>query len=188
MKIIPLYKDEDKLIRRASANDREAQHELYRKYAPKMLSVCRYYIKDEQFAEDVMIGGFFKVFTRIGTFRKAGSFEGWIRRIMVRECISFLRSEKSLSFIEEDPGTVTGYITDEGHAALETEDLQFLIDGLPEGYKTVFLMFAIEGYSHKEIARTLRISESTSKSQLFKARRMLQEKIKEQKRQENGTR
>lgn len=189
LKIIPLYKDEDKLIKKASRNDREAQHELYRKYAPKMLSVCRFYIKDEQYAEDVMIGGFFKVFTRIGSFRKEGSFEGWIRRIMVRECISFLRSAKSLSFIEEeDPGKIAGHMADEGQAELETEEIQFLIDSLPDGYKTVFLMFAIEGYSHKEIARKLRISESTSKSQLFKARRMLQEKIKELKKQENGTR
>lgn len=189
LKIIPLYKDEDKLIRKASVNDREAQHELYGKYSPKMLSVCRYYIKDKQFAEDVMIGGFFKVFTRMDTFRKEGSFEGWIRRIMVRECISFLRSKKKLSFIEEESsGEITGYVADEGHAELEAEEIQFLIDRLPAGYRTVFLMFAVEGYSHKEIAQTLRISESTSKSQLFKARRMLQEKIQKLERQENGTR
>ncbi|UGU14863.1 RNA polymerase sigma factor [Sinomicrobium kalidii] len=189
LKIIPLYKDEDKLIKRASGNDREAQYGLYTKYAPKMLSVCRYYVKDEQFAEDVMIRGFFKVFKHLDTFRREGSFEGWIRQIMVRECISFLRSKKSLYFIEEEsPGKIAGYAVEGGPEALETEEIQFLIDNLPDGYKTVFLMFAVEGYSHKEIAEALRISENTSKSQLFKARKMLQEKIKESERRENGTR
>lgn len=188
LKIIPLYKDETKLVKKASENNREAQHEIYKKYASKMLSVCRYYIKDEQFAEDVMITGFFKVFTYIGTFRKEGSFEGWVRRIMVRECISFLRKEQSLSFLEEeDAPAIKGYGAP-GHPEMDTEDIQLLIDGLPDGYKTVFLMYAVEGYSHKEIAGTLRISESTSKSQLFKARKMLQEKIMKLKKRENGTR
>ncbi|WP_240643105.1 RNA polymerase sigma factor [Sinomicrobium pectinilyticum] len=187
LKIIPLYKDETKLVKKAADNNREAQYELYKKYASKMLSVCRYYIKDEQFAEDVMITGFFKVFTHIGTFRKEGSFEGWVRRIMVRECISFLRKEQSLSFLEEEGPVIRGYET-EGYAEMDTEDIQLLIDKLPDGYKTVFLMYAVEGYSHKEIAGSLHISESTSKSQLFKARKMLQEKIEELKRQENGTR
>ncbi|MGS2762097.1 RNA polymerase sigma factor [Sinomicrobium sp. M5D2P9] len=188
LKIIPLYKDETKLVKKASENNREAQHELYKKYASKMLSVCRYYIKDEQFAEDVMITGFFKVFTYIGTFRKEGSFEGWVRRIMVRECISFLRKEQSLSFLEEEGAPAIKECGAPGYTEMDTEDIQLLIDGLPDGYKTVFLMYAVEGYSHKEIAATLRISESTSKSQLFKARKMLQEKIKELKKRENGTR
>ncbi|SFW71014.1 RNA polymerase sigma-70 factor, ECF subfamily [Sinomicrobium oceani] len=187
LKIIPLYKDETRLVKKAAGNNREAQQELFRKYASRMLSVCRYYIKDEQFAEDVMITAFFKVFTQIGAFRGDGSFEGWIRRIMVRECISFLRKEKSLSFLEEEH--IAGVSSETAdYSGIDVEAIQFIIDALPQGYKTVFLMYAIEGYSHKEIAETLCISENTSKTQLFKARKMLQEKIEKLKMRENGTR
>ncbi len=94
MKVIQLYKNETKLIKRAQTNNREAQHVLYELHAPKMLSVCRYYIKDLQHAEEAMLNGFFKVFKNLKHFKSEGSFEGWIRRIMVRESISFLRQQK----------------------------------------------------------------------------------------------
>ncbi|RAV30707.1 RNA polymerase subunit sigma-70 [Sinomicrobium soli] len=188
MKIIPLYKDENQLLRKAAANHRGAQRELYDKYASKMLSVCRSYIRDTHFAEDVMIRGFYKVFANLSAFRREGSFEGWVRRIMVRECISFLRREKSLSFVEvsELPENTAAHIPETD--APDTEEIQTLIDLLPEGYKAVFLMYAVEGYSHREIAAALHISESTSKSQLFKARKMLKDRILELKEKENGTR
>ncbi|WP_461532274.1 RNA polymerase sigma factor [Sinomicrobium sp.] len=188
MKIIPLHKDERQLLRKAAANHRGAQQELYNKYAPKMLSVCRSYVKDEHFAEDVMIGSFYKVFTNLESFRFEGSFEGWIRRIVVRECISFLRREKSLSFVEANafPENTTVNIPETDLP--DVEEIQMLIDLLPEGYKTVLLMYAVEGYSHREIADILNISESTSKSQLFKARKMLKNRMLELKRKENGTR
>ncbi|WP_236636734.1 RNA polymerase sigma factor [Sinomicrobium soli] len=188
LKIIPLYKDENQLLRKAAANHRGAQRELYDKYASKMLSVCRSYIRDTHFAEDVMIRGFYKVFANLSAFRREGSFEGWVRRIMVRECISFLRREKSLSFVEvsELPENTAAHIPETD--APDTEEIQTLIDLLPEGYKAVFLMYAVEGYSHREIAAALHISESTSKSQLFKARKMLKDRILELKEKENGTR
>ena len=94
MKIIPFYKNEKQLIKKAISKNRDAQEYLYKKYAPKMLGVCRQYIKDVHFAEDVMVQGFLKMFTKLDTFKFQGSFEGWLRRIMVRESISFLRKQQ----------------------------------------------------------------------------------------------
>jgi RNA polymerase sigma factor (sigma-70 family) len=178
LKVIQLHKNETELIKRAVKNNREAQHVLYELHAPKMLSVCRYYIKDIQFAEEAMLNGFFKVFSNLNHYRGEGSFEGWIRRIMVRESISFLRQQKNLEFPVEEVDYKNEY-TNNIKTNIEVEEIQQLIDSLPEGYKVVFVMYAIEGYKHHEIADMLHITEGTSKSQLFKARKMLQEKIQE---------
>lgn len=142
-----------------------------------MLSVCRQYIKDLQFAEDVMVQGFLKVFTHLNTFKNEGSFEGWIRKIMVRECISYLRKRQLIVF---DGEMVDNYSQDyvSNGSELEVNELQKLIDALPEGYRLVFGLYALEGYKHSEIAEMLQISESTSKSQLFKARKRLQEELR----------
>jgi RNA polymerase sigma factor (sigma-70 family) len=172
LKVIQLHKNETELIKRAVKNNREAQHVLYE------LSVCRYYIKDIQFAEEAMLNGFFKVFSNLNHYRGEGSFEGWIRRIMVRESISFLRQQKNLEFPVEEVDYKNEY-TNNIKTNIEVEEIQQLIDSLPEGYKVVFVMYAIEGYKHHEIADMLHITEGTSKSQLFKARKMLQEKIQE---------
>ncbi|KKL05363.1 hypothetical protein LCGC14_2606770, partial [marine sediment metagenome] len=143
------------------------------------LGVCRSYIKDLQFAEDVMVSGFVKVFKNLETFRHEGSFEGWIRQIMVRESITHLRKNQFVVFDEtvlekvHPQSTVDSFDWD-------TERIQSLIDALPDGYRTVFVLYAIDGYRHQEIAKELDISESTSKSQLFKARRLLQEQLKRQ--------
>lgn len=188
MKVISLKKHETRLIEKAAKNNREAQQYIYNRYAPKMLSVCRYYVSDLQYAEDVMITGFFKVFSNLGSFKHSGSFEGWIRRIMVRESISFLRRKKPLDYIEDQARTIPEAIQPENTGLLDADDIQSLIDELPDGYKTVFLMHAIEGYAHKDIAAMLDISESTSKSQLHKARKLLREKIKHVNRKKNGTR
>ena len=102
MKVIQLHKNESLLITKALKNNREAQHVLFQLHAPKMLSVCRYYIKDTQSAEEAMLNGFFKVFQNLSTFKNEGSFEGWIRRIMVRESISFLRQKKRIEFTSDD--------------------------------------------------------------------------------------
>ena len=128
-------------------------------------------------AEEVMLNGFFKVFSNLGSFRHEGSFEGWIRRIMTREALSFLRSKRQPVFNQEDENfadAVENHVISE----LAVEDIQQLIDELPDGYRLVFVMYAIEGYKHYEIAKMLEISEGTSKSQLHKARRILQEQIK----------
>ena len=178
MKVIQLHNNTIQLISKAAKNNREAQHVLYELHAPKMLSVCRYYIKDVQKAEEVMLNGFFKAFTHLNTFKNEGSFEGWLRKIMVREAISFLRQQKNVEFITDEfefnHDSANNINTD-----IEVAEIQQLIDDLPEGYKMVFVMYAIEGYKHQEIAEILKISIGTSKSQLFKARQLLQHKINE---------
>jgi len=180
------YRNEKKLIARASKNNREAQHIIYELHAPKMLSVCRYYIKDVQQAEEVLLNGFFKVFKNLKSYRNEGSFEGWIRRIMVREAISYLRSKKQFEFSMEDIEVKDSY-SDSINSAIAVNEIQQLIDELPEGYRVVFIMYAIEGYKHHEIADLLNISEGTSKSQLFKSRKLLQQKIKELNKKNYGT-
>ena len=177
LKVIQLYKNEAQLIKKASQNNREAQHTLYEWHAPKMLSVCRYYINDVHHAEEVMLNGFFKVFTKLKSFNSNGSFEGWIRRIMVNEAISFLRAKKQLEFSSDEiiyQDIATNNINEE----IDVAQIQQLIDHLPEGYRMVFVMYAIEGYKHSEIATMLSINEGTSKSQLFKARQLLQQQLK----------
>ena len=186
LKVIQLYKNENKLIQKAIKNNRKAQNVLYELYAPKMLSVCRYYIRDVQFAEEVMLNGFLKVFSNLKKFKKEGSFEGWIRKIMVRESISFLRQQKNIEFAVEEVDVKSDYSI-LSNTKFEAEEIQQLIDALPEGYRIVFNMSIIEGYKHHEIAKILNISEGTSKSQLFKARKMLQQKIKEINKTSYGT-
>lgn len=179
MKIIPFYKNEKQLIKKSAAGNREAQKHLYEKYAPKMLGVCRQYIKDIHFAEDVMINGFVKVFKNLDSFRYDGSFEGWIRRIMVRESITHLRKRQ---FVVYDDSIYDRTTLESAplSSELDLAHIQNLIDALPEGYRAVFVLFAIEGYTHTEIATMLSISEGTSRSQLFKSRKMLKEKLKRQ--------
>lgn len=185
MRIIELHQEEHYRIQQAVENNRQAQQLIYSKYAPKMLSVCRQYIKDLHHAEDVMITAFMKVFTYLKTFEHKGSFEGWIRRIMVNECISFIRADKKISFLEEER-----YQEESSNAIasqFNVEEIQFLIDSLPAGYRMVFNLYAIEGYKHQEIAELLSISEGTSKSQLSHARRLLQDEITKLKMLQNGT-
>lgn len=165
------------MIKRSIAGNRQAQQFLYEKFAPKMLSVCRQYIKDVQFAEDVMVNGFVKVFEHLESFEHRGSFEGWIRRIMIRESISYLRKKQFVVYDDEVLESRPKHV-EEDTTLLDVEYVQQLIDDLPEGYKMVFLLYAIEGYKHYEIAAILEISEGTSKSQLFKARKMLQANLK----------
>ena len=178
LKVIQLFKNEEKLIKKALKKDREAQHVLYNLYSAKMLSVCRYYISDLQHAEDVMLKGFFKVFSNLKSFKNEGSFEGWIRKIMVRESLSFLRQQRKIEYSVDEIETqnISSYSID---IELDVDEIQQLIDELPDGYRMVFVLYAIEGYKHYEIAEMLKISEGTSKSQLFKARKMLQQKLNE---------
>ncbi|MEH6407237.1 MAG: RNA polymerase sigma factor [Leeuwenhoekiella sp.] len=186
MKVISIFNNEMQLIQKASQNNREAQRRLYDRHSPKMLSVCRQYIRDFHEAEEAMCNGFLKVFTHLESFKHEGSFEGWVRKIMVRESISYLRGQNKILFNDNEfEQTETAYNNID--SALEVEEIQRLIDSLPEGYKVVFVMYAIEGYKHSEIAQILSISEGTSKSQLFKARKMLQQKLQESNNYHYGT-
>lgn len=186
VKIISLLQNEKSEIRKASEGHRESQKGIYERYAPRMLSLCQRYVKDSHFAEDVMIDGFVKVFRALPEFRFQGSFEGWIRRIMVREAIDFLRKRPFVVYDEtrmEHPATEPS-ISD----PYQLEALEQLIEALPEGYRLVFTLYAVEGYKHAEIAELLDISESTSKSQLYKARKQLQKQINESSIPRYGTR
>ncbi|MBD0778545.1 RNA polymerase sigma factor [Maribacter sp. ANRC-HE7] len=179
MKIITIYNNEKQLIKKAAAGHQEAQKRLYEKFAPKMLGVCRQYVKDLHFAEDVMIGGFLKVFKNLGSFGFKGSFEGWIRKIMIRESISYIRKQQFVVY-DDDLYERNEIETNTISTDMDVEHIQRLIDALPEGYKMVFVLYVVEGYKHQEIAELLQISENTSKSQLFKARKLLQEQLQYQ--------
>lgn len=186
MKVIRLHQKESQLIKRAKRKDRKAQHTLYTKHAPKMLSVCRYYIANISDAEEVMLSGFFKVFTSIDSFKNEGSFEGWIRRIMIRESISFLRKKNPLLAVETmEP--YTEVVANDVEINAGVEEIQKAIDALPQGYKLVFNLYEIEGYKHQEIANMLNISVSTSKTQLFKAKKTLQQQFQSKKNRTNET-
>lgn len=180
MKVIQLFKNDAQLIKRAALGNRKAQQRIYELHSPKMLSVCRQYIKDLNDAEEVMLNGFLKVFTHLKNFENKGSFEGWVRKIMVREAISFLRAKKQITFTNEETFEVEK-LPEDKNTEFGAAHIQNIIDALPQGYKIVFVMYAVEGYKHAEIAKMLNISEGTSKSQLYKARKMLQQQLKNEK-------
>lgn len=179
MKVIQLYTNEKKLIEKAAQGDRKAQRRLYDKHAGKMLSVCRQYISPIETAEEMMLNGFFKVFTKLDTFQHEGSFEGWVRRIMIRECLNALRKKDPFKWSSDIDEERIEDEQDEDCDELPLDQIQWCIDRLPDGYKSVFVMYAIDGLKHREIAVMLGISENTSKTQLRKARLMLQEEINE---------
>jgi len=174
-KVIKISND-SQLIKQSLQNNRQAQQELYEKFSPKMLSLCAYYIKDLQQAEEVMLNGFLKVFTKLKQYSNKGSFEGWIRKIMVFECISYLRKKNQLVFTDNIEIFET-IIENEVELAIAVEDLHNYIDELPESCKVVFNMYVIEGYKHAEIAEILNVSIGTTKTQLYRARKALQEMI-----------
>ncbi len=168
---------EDELIKGCLRRDRSAQKLLYDSYSSKMYGLCYRYVKDAMEAEDVLVTAFMKVFEKIDQFKNEGSFEGWIRRIVVNEALTSLRRNRSM-YIETELEQVDydpNYKTVSDH--LEVEDLIQVVNELPTGYRIVFNMYAIDGYSHKEIAESLGISENTSKSQLCRARTYLQKII-----------
>ncbi|MDX2302684.1 MAG: sigma-70 family RNA polymerase sigma factor [Microscillaceae bacterium] len=174
---MPKLSSDQELIEGCLNNQRLAQKLLYEKYSSRMLGLCMRYIRDDFEAEEAMIGGFMKVFSKISQFKNEGSFEGWIKRIMVNECLNFLRKKRWL-YAEVDIANVSDNMDYSRYESeFDTEELLNLIDRLPIGYRTVFNLYAIEGYSHKEIADMLGISENTSKSQLSRARGLLQKLI-----------
>lgn len=166
---------EEVLLEGCKKNDAIAQQELYNKYSPKMLSVCYRYAKTREDAEDMLQEGFIKVFTQISQFEARGSLEGWILRIMVHTCINHLKKNKrfndniDLSYAESI-GIREDYIP----ARLQAKQVVECIRALPLGYRTVLNLYAIEGYSHKEIGDMLDIEESTSRSQFTRAKNLLE--------------
>lgn len=168
--------NEPELIKALQKGDFKAQKYLYERYMSPMMGVCLRYVKNQMDAEEVMINGFMKVYTNIGQFESKGSFEGWVRRIMVNEALGMLRKREPLHLVL-DKGHLEVATPASADTDLSTEELLQLVHELPAGYRAVFNLYAIEGYSHKEISDLLQISEGTSKSQLSKARAMLQRRL-----------
>jgi RNA polymerase sigma-70 factor (ECF subfamily) len=162
------------LIQGCKKADRLAQRQVYEQYARRMYAVCLRYVRQEMEAEEVLTSGFLKVFAKIDQFKIEGSFEGWIRRIMVNESLNHLRKQRLMYAeveIEQVADTMSYSVNESDYTA---EELLYIIEQLPVGYRTVFNLYAIEGYAHKEIGEMLNISENTSKSQLSRARTWLQ--------------
>ena len=172
--------NEKELIEACKNNDVRAQKLLYETFPRKMMSVCLRYADNREMAEDFLQDGFIKVFSSIRSYSYEGSFEGWMRRIFVNTALEALRKNDLLRNGVElnalEPQQEADYSAVE---KISADELMELIAQLPPGFRTVFNMFAIEGYSHREIAETLNINESTSRSQYTRAKRLLQKWIKE---------
>ncbi len=157
-----------------------AQRRLYELFSGKMMAICYRYAKDRDEAEDMLQEGFVKVFQYIEKYNNQGSLEGWIRRIMVNTAIDIIRKNKSLQLVSPLNDNITESTVDDNIVdTLEVEYLLNIIQDLPDGYRIVFNMFAIEGYSHAEIATQLNINESTSRSQFTRAKILLKKRIHE---------
>jgi RNA polymerase sigma-70 factor (ECF subfamily) len=170
---------EQEIIEGCKKNDRKAQEALYLKFSEKMFGVCLGYTNSKEDAQDVLQDGFVKAFGMIGQFDFQGSFEGWLRRIMVNTAIDKYR--RSLHSFRLNLDLISEHNEPEDTSAFDTIDnRQFLemIQELPEGCRIIFNLYAVEGYKHREIAEMLNISEGTSKSQVYEAKQILRRKIK----------
>ena len=157
-------------------NDAVAQRELYGRYSPKMLSVCYRFAHNREDAEDMLQDGFIKVFSQIQTFQIKGAFEGWIRRIMVHTCINHLKKNKKFNESVDIIHATGVQVREESVPSIvQAKQVVECIRLLPLGYRTVLNLYAIEGYSHKEIAEMLDVEESTSRSQYTRAKQMLED-------------
>jgi len=169
---------ETDLIKGCIAGDRRMQEELYSRFAPKMYAVCLRYANNADDAQDLLQEGFIKVYRNLHRFRAEGSFEGWMRRVFVNTSIEHFRKKSArLSMVSEKEENT---IEDADISALENlaaQDIINIVQELSPGYRTVFNLYVIEGYSHKEIGELLDISEGTSKSQLARAKAVLQKKV-----------
>ncbi len=172
-----LLKDIELLIKACKKNRPDAQKELYEHLSGKMFGVCLQYAKDYTEAEDILQDGFIKVFTKISQYNFKGSFEGWVRRIMVNCALERFRKQNLLYTVSEIQDYDSKLVADDVMAELSSKELLKLIQKLSPQYKTVFNLFAIEGYSHQEISEMLKISVGTSKSNLSRARVILQGKV-----------
>ena len=168
------------LIDSCRKGNRVAQKVVYDRLAPRMFPVCIRYVGDRTVAEDILQDGFITLFTRLDSYKGDGSFEGWARKIFVTTALMYLRKKDALK-MSDDLEAARGLKTDTASQVenIGYKELMAIITSLPAGFRTVFNMYAIEGYSHKEIAESLGISEVTSRTQFSRARAMLQKKIKE---------
>ncbi len=180
MEIKAANPDEQKLITGCKKGETWAQKQVYELYASAMFSVCVRYVSDRETARDLLQDGFIKIFTKADTFSEIGSFAGWIRRIFVTTALEYLRQNKAL--LESSSLDDVDYLIENEDVSvldkISSDDLMNCVSNLPNGYRTVFNLYALEGYSHAEIAEMLNISENTSRSQFMRARKILQEKVR----------
>ncbi|MBL7699129.1 MAG: sigma-70 family RNA polymerase sigma factor [Chitinophagaceae bacterium] len=167
---------EEAILSGCLQNDAGAQRELYARYSPKMLSVCYRFAHNREDAEDMLQEGFIKVFSQVHTFQNKGAFEGWIRRIMVHTCINHLKKNKKFNESVDIIHANGIQVREESVPSIvQAKQIVECIRLLPVGYRTVLNLYAIEGYSHKEIAGMLDVEESTSRSQYTRAKQMLED-------------
>jgi RNA polymerase sigma factor (sigma-70 family) len=170
---------ENDLINGCIEGDRRMQEELYRRFSPRMYAVCLRYAGNAEEAEDILQEGFIKIFKKLDSFRGEGSFEGWVRRIFVNTAIEHFRRKRYLQPVtEKEEDSIEG----KSLSALDDlaeKDILALVRQLSPGYRTVFNMYVVEGYTHKEIGDMLGISEGTSKSQLSRAKVILQDMVRQ---------
>lgn len=176
--IRPSEASEQQLIEGCLKEDRRFQKELYERYASSLYAVCFRYCKNREEAQDVLHEGFIKAIKNLHNFEGKGSFEGWLRRIMVNTSLELFRKNKHLSVVEDIENADEHSIESKALENMSANELLQLVNALPAGFKVVFNLYAIEGFSHKEIADQLGISVGTSKSQLSRARVSLQNMIK----------
>jgi RNA polymerase sigma factor (sigma-70 family) len=169
--------DEKNLIKKCIKSDPIAQKCLYDLFSKKLYGICLRYSQSEEEAQDILQDSFVKIFTKLDTFQHTGSFEGWLKRITSNTAIEYYRRRIDMTVVDEL--TPSPYLSTQAENNLEVEELLKLIQELPDGYRIVFNMYAIEGFNHGEIAAKLGISEGTSKSQFSRARAYLQKKIEE---------
>jgi RNA polymerase sigma factor (sigma-70 family) len=173
--------DDSYLIKRCIEKDRKCQKLLYEKYASLMLGVCIRYADNREGAEDILQEGFLKVFLSIGQYSGKGTLPGWMKSIMINTAINHFhrnkkyRDNKGLDQVED--GLLKDQVTISGLDRLKEEDLLKVIRRLPQGFRMIFNLYAIEGYKHNEIAKKLNIDEGTSKSQYSRARKLIKEKL-----------
>ena len=159
------------------AGNRKAQAKLYHHFAPKMFGVCLRYSGDAHEAEDNLQDGFIKVFTNLKSFREEGSFEGWVRRIMINVSLEKFRKQNKLFPVEDVSVYDSANLSDDIVAKISSEDLLKLVQQLPPRYRLVFNLYVFEGLSHEEIAKEMSITKGTSKSNLARAREILKKKV-----------
>jgi RNA polymerase sigma-70 factor (ECF subfamily) len=166
------------LVEACKQGDATAQKRLYDKYVAMMYAICIRYMNNEDEAKDALQEGFIKVYRNISKFSHTGSFEGWLKRIFVNTSIEQIRKRKLHYDIDNMDYNTPEFAKDLQMSSIDADKIMSLVQKLPSGYRTVFNMYCIDGYSHKEIADYLNVSENTSKSQLFKARKLLQDWLK----------
>ncbi len=167
---------EEAILQGCLHNQPVAQRELYNRFSPKMLAVCYRFAHNREDAEDMLQEAFIKVFSQIHTFQNKGAFEGWIRRIIVHTCINHLKKNKRFNESVDIINASSIQVREESIPSIvQAKQIVECIRLLPIGYRTVLNLYAIEGYSHKEIAAMLDIEESTSRSQYTRAKQMLEE-------------